>query len=797
MNTRSVSSGGRTTLYRYDANGRVTGVTNSLGRETTIQYDLLNRQRFVTTPDGGVTEYVWGRIFLDRVNAPRGISYLWTRNAVGWVEREVRPGDTAAVNLTSEYDRYGRMTASTNRRGQRVSVTYDTQDRVRTRTADGQTTTFDFSPDQPSNPYAPSWVAVSNPESTDTISFDGLGRVTSSVSRRSLAGGIVQRYEVQPRFDALGRQTALVILQPGAVRDSVAMRYDPNTFRPSSMRDVAGGTTWFNYTRDGLPWQVTLPNAQHITQMFTSTHMLGSIRYDALALNGAAGMDYEYDQLNRIQSRISPTYGRAREYTYNLDGGWLSGFSDYQQSGSSHPTCSVDPDNGMVCTDPAATMTFTGGDTFGYDLSGNPTDHGAGVGAGNRLTQFNGYTLGYDPDGNLSSKTKAGFTQTLTWNSLGQLASVTTNGVTVSYGYEGTGKRVRRQVNGVDSGYLYDGDDLLLEYGGNGVQAKYTYYPSGEPHSVLRGGQTYYYATDVQGSVLALFNSSNTVVNQYSYLPFGESQTTSEGVTNRLRYTGRELESETGLYYNNARWYDPQLHRFISEDPIGAEGGLNQYEYVGNDPANFVDPTGLIVGNPACRVTIVVYFEKESHRVIGARIAGYSPECFLKGDPPARDPSGGRRGATAPKPNECTIMAAVAGLIAQQTNGPDDFARAFGAAVADVHGLRDLRNGANLIPIAGPHQQGVSPGGFLPELGGNEPYNARHFAGSLFAAARIGRAEATFLIDVREAVPGGSRTDVDLSVKAYDLWDWITLGPNAAQHFPDVESRILSTVCSP
>jgi RHS repeat-associated protein len=83
------------------------------------------------------------------------------------------------------------------------------------------------------------------------------------------------------------------------------------------------------------------------------------------------------------------------------------------------------------------------------------------------------------------------------------------------------------------------------------------------------------------------------VVNQYSYLPFGEAQTATEGVTNRIRYAGRELESMSGLYYNNARWYDPQLHRFISEDPIGIAGGLNLYSYTANDPVNFVDPSGL------------------------------------------------------------------------------------------------------------------------------------------------------------------------------------------------------------
>jgi len=594
MNTRYVTSGGRTTYYRYDTYGRVAGVTEPDGRETTYQYDALNRQRYVTTPDARATEFVWGPVFLDRINDPRGLAYTWTRNALGLVEREVRAGDPGTTNLTAAYDRYGRTTSTTNRRGQQVSVTYDAQDRVSSRTADGQTTTFNFSPDQPSNPTAPSWVAVSNPESTDTVRLDGQGRTTSAVSIRTLSGVPTQRYELQPRYDALSRPVGLVVLQPGGVRDSIGYSYDPQTFQLQSLRDMAGGVTGFSYTRDGLPWRTTLPNAQQITQSYTSTHALSGIRYDDLSVDNVAGVEYEYDLLNRIQSRISPNYSRAREYSYDPNGRWLSGYADYQQNGSTHPTCTPDPNNGTVCSDPAAVMTYTGGDTFTYDLSGNPTNHGAAVGAGNRLTQYDGFTLGYDLDGNLISKTKAGFSQTFTWNSLGQLSSATTNGVTVSYGYDGMGKRIRQRVNGVDVGYLYDGDNLLLEYSGNGVQAKYTYYPGEDrPHSVVRGGQTYYYATDSQESVLALFNSANAVVNQYTYLPFGEAQTTSETVANRIRYAGRELEGESGLYYNNARWYDPQLHRFISEDPIGIAGGLNLYGYTANNPVNFIDSSGL------------------------------------------------------------------------------------------------------------------------------------------------------------------------------------------------------------
>src|SRR4030095_16120572 len=61
----------------------------------------------------------------------------------------------------------------------------------------------------------------------------------------------------------------------------------------------------------------------------------------------------------------------------------------------------------------------------------------------------------------------------------------------------------------------------------------------------------------------------------------------------RYTYTGREFDSDTGLYYYRARWYDPQVGRFISEDPIGLAGGINQFAYVGNNPQNGRDPSGL------------------------------------------------------------------------------------------------------------------------------------------------------------------------------------------------------------
>ncbi|MGH7663738.1 MAG: RHS repeat-associated core domain-containing protein [Gemmatimonadaceae bacterium] len=145
--------------------------------------------------------------------------------------------------------------------------------------------------------------------------------------------------------------------------------------------------------------------------------------------------------------------------------------------------------------------------------------------------------------------------------------------------------------------YLHDGDDLVMELdaAGNPVR-EYTYYPGTDrPHSVKRSsdGAIFYYVTERPGHVTALVDASNQVVNTYEYTPFGKVVSATEQVPQPLRFTAREYDSETELYYYRARYYDPDITRFISEDPIGLAGGINPFAYVGNDPINRRDPTGL------------------------------------------------------------------------------------------------------------------------------------------------------------------------------------------------------------
>jgi RHS repeat-associated protein len=148
--------------------------------------------------------------------------------------------------------------------------------------------------------------------------------------------------------------------------------------------------------------------------------------------------------------------------------------------------------------------------------------------------------------------------------------------------------------NGVSTDFVYDGQDVVKDLNSDGSTVDYL---NGlgidnkiRQTSTVKHKTTLYYTADHLGSTTALTNDKGHIVDEIEYDAFGNSTGSDD---TRYDYTGRERDPLTGLLYYRARWYDPKLGRFISEDPIGLAGGMNQFAYAGNNPQNGKDPTGL------------------------------------------------------------------------------------------------------------------------------------------------------------------------------------------------------------
>ncbi len=137
----------------------------------------------------------------------------------------------------------------------------------------------------------------------------------------------------------------------------------------------------------------------------------------------------------------------------------------------------------------------------------------------------------------------------------------------------------------------YDGQAVAQDKTSTNVITEYLNGPGIDNKIRQKAGNTlYYFAQDHLGSTTALTDSKGALVERQTYDTYGN---TAGSTRTRYSYTGRERDSLTGLQYSRARFYDPQLGRFISEDPIGLEGGINPFMYVGNDPVDSRDPQGL------------------------------------------------------------------------------------------------------------------------------------------------------------------------------------------------------------
>jgi len=237
-------------------------------------------------------------------------------------------------------------------------------------------------------------------------------------------------------------------------------------------------------------------------------------------------------------------------------------------------------------------------------------------------------TVAYDANGNTLTDAQG---RSFTWDFENRLTQAVNPGVgTTTFRYDPFGRRIQKSGPLGATNYLYDRANAIeeIDQAGN-ILARYSQVPRVPDQMLaeLRAGTTSYYQADGLASIISLSNSAGALANTYSYDAFGNLTGSTGTLTNPFQYTGRESDPETGIYYYRARYYSPTFGRFLSEDPIGFDGGTNLYAYVANDPADGADPWGLYATCYLNRVAggIVCYGDDGSSASDPNAYSGYGP----------------------------------------------------------------------------------------------------------------------------------------------------------------------------
>jgi len=226
---------------------------------------------------------------------------------------------------------------------------------------------------------------------------------------------------------------------------------------------------------------------------------------------------------------------------------------------------------------------------YSVDAAGNRLEQGFDKQQGltdNRLTQLNGAHYCYDGANRLVHLIHA--------SELGATREAT-------YRYDGLGRRISKTVRHTTATthYGWDGDRIVREE--TDSQRTTVVYEPGSFVPMLRIDDTQQgqvlsaYITDALGTPMQLVtpNGQPRWLAEPDDWAAVKNQRAVRNVTQPIRFQGQWHDEESGLYYNRHRYYDPQQGRYISQDPIGLKGGMNHYNYAGNDPINSIDPKGL------------------------------------------------------------------------------------------------------------------------------------------------------------------------------------------------------------
>ena len=537
-------------------------------------------------------------LLLEKVSTTKN-SFTFSRNAFGNLI-SLRSGNTNLVTYTYQQG-YGKLASMTYANGYSEQYGYNAQNLLSAIYRNGAVTpSFVFSYDDNGNllrnqnnlkgyytDYSydtlsrvtgyTHYTAANVPEMTTAVTYDAENRTSGlNYTLGSTSLSYVPTYGEADRLENWSITNRL----------TRALNYDYlHRLNNVSLRN-AGGTELFKTTYSFRPgWNGTTGYSSDVVNAETNS-----------ALNET--LSYEYDSVGRV-IRVLRNGQLINKYTYDSVTGFLIR-EDNADAGISY-TYTYDTVGNILSR---RSYSFTVGD-LGEEIEYTAKEWNyIGInfyGIGERSSSFY-----YDAMGNVTWD----FDTSYTWNGR-ELTSYFSSDVLHYYSYNSDGIRtdkVREEYGQITETvhYVLDGSTIVSETRKDGYdtvthQFYYYYDENGAPIGLNWNGQDYYYYKNIFGDILGIFNSAGTLVVRYSYDAWGNSISRSGsmantlGIYNPFRYRGYYYDNETGMYYLNARYYNPYWCRFISPDPVldaSNAVGCNLFVYCNNSPVCYFDLTG-------------------------------------------------------------------------------------------------------------------------------------------------------------------------------------------------------------
>jgi len=555
----AVSQGTRSLGIGYDGRNRPTTLTDSLLRQTRLDYDNADRVTKQVFPDGRVVQFGYDlNSNLTSVTPPGRPAHLFDFTPVD-LQSTYTPPDVGGGSAVTSYgwDLDKASTGESRPDGRAITFGYDSAGRISTLTTPEGQTTYSY------DPTSGNVTTLTAPNAGLSYSYDG-SLLTGTTWTGSLNGSVSRTFDENLRvaFETVSGST-------------VTYDYDDD-----GLLTRAGDLTVARNAQNGLITGTTLGS---VTDSYAYNEYGEVSRYTArFATTELLDVQYTRDDLGRITQRIETVDGITRAFEYGYDD--AGRLANVKRNGEIVAAWTYDPNGNRL----------TAGGEQGF-FSGTYNDR-------DQLLTYGDASYSYSPAGEMVSKTAAGQTTTYTYDTRGILTGAALpDGRTVEYVLDATGWRVGKKVDGVVQQRRIYGRSLevLAELDDAAqVTSRFVFVnPLGSAAYLTKAGRTYGLISDHLGSARIVVDAtSGEIVQRLDYDAWGQILQDSNPGFQPFGYAGREFDSETGLLYMRARYYSPKEGRFISEDPIGFKGGPNRFTYVSNNPVNWTDPFGLDKG---------------------------------------------------------------------------------------------------------------------------------------------------------------------------------------------------------